>query len=148
MKRNIQIWSLFFVFFFESEIMEKGSIIILKEFDRFSSSITCYNRENFHNIRDRKFWRNIGVTLFFTLCFVMLVLILVAAIWYCFDCHWDIQESSMAVPIAISIVQMIFMYLAIISNNRTISEMIFDVQKIVERRKLFGIFSIFMDISS
>lgn len=54
----------------------------------------------------------------------------------------------MAVPIAISIVQMIFMYLAIISNNRTISEMIFDVQKIVEKRKLFGIFSIFMDISS
>lgn len=69
----------------------------------------------------------------------MHVLILVAGIWHCIDCKFDIKQSSMAAPIGISIVQMILMYISIISKNQAVFEVILDVRKIVERRKLFWI---------
>lgn len=115
----------------------KEIVIVLKEFRRLSWIITVYNREKFRNTNGSEFWRNIGAAFFLTLCLVMLFLVLVTGVWYCFDCEFDIKESSMAAPIAISVVQMLAMYAAVAINNRTISRMILDLQKIIERRKLF-----------
>lgn len=113
----------------------KEIVIVSKEFRRLSWIITVYNREKFQNTNRSELLRNIGAAFFLTLCLVMLFLVLVTGVWYCFDCEFDIKESSMAAPIAISVVQMLAMYTALTVNNRTISRMILDLQKIIEKRK-------------
>lgn len=113
----------------------KEKAIVLKEYRRLLWIITFYNRENFCSTSRSKFWRNIGATCLFTLSFVMLALVLVGGIWYCYDRKFDVKESATAAPIAASIAQIFFMYPALAFNNRIVSKMINDLQVAIENRK-------------
>lgn len=109
-------------------------IIILKEFRRLLWVITFYNRENFYGTNRGKFWRNIAATFLFTFCFVMLVLVLLGGILYCYDRKFDVKESATAAPIAISIAQIVLMYPSLAFNNRKVSKMIKNLQAAVDKR--------------
>lgn len=116
--------------------MEKAKIIVvLTELRRISWAIALYNRENFQ-LRDRsKFCRNIGAMIFYTFCFIMLGLVLVSGVWYCFDCNFDIKQSSLAIPISICVTQWMGMYISLAMNNRKIIQLIHHLQKAVQKRK-------------
>lgn len=112
-------------------------IVILNELRRKSWIITMYNRENFQVTSRHKLLRNIVTVFIFTGSLIMFGLVLVTSVWFCFECNFNIKETSLAIPISICVVQMVGMYISLAINNRKITQLIDHLQKIIEKRELF-----------
>lgn len=112
-------------------------IVVLNELRHISWIITMYNRENFQLSERNKFYRNIGTVLIYTFCLIMYCLVFVTSVWYCFDCSFDVEKSSLAIPICISVVQMNGMYISLALNNRKITQLIHYIQTIIEKSEHF-----------
>lgn len=111
-------------------------IVVLNELRHISWIITMYNQDNFELPDGYKFLRNIGTVLIYTFCLIMYGLVFVTSVWYCFDCNFDMEESSLAIPISVSVVQMLGMYISLAINNRKITELIHYLQTIIEKSEI------------
>lgn len=124
----------------------KNKIIVLRELRRILWIITSYNHENFQVSNRKTLCRNVAVMVTYSFCLVMFALLLVSGAWSCVDCDFDIKQSSLPVSVAVSIVQMIGMYISFAVNNRKISQMIDDLQEIIDKRENFSILKMYLHL--
>lgn len=119
---------------------KKKDFIVLEEYNRISWVLRIYNRENYHGLSPSELCRCITETSLFSLGLVAFGLQLVSGILYCFDSGFDVGKSSMAVSLVISVAQIIIMYQALATKNRKITQMIDDMQMVINRREDFILF--------
>lgn len=126
--------------------MENKDFVAFREFNRISWFFRAYNCENFHVRNRHKLLHHIGEVSFFSFAIVMFGLEILSGVLYCFDYDFDIKKSSMALPVVISLVQVVFMYTSLAANNRKMTQMIDNVQMIIRKREIFIDFLDFLSV--
>lgn len=110
-------------------------IIVLGAFDAFLRILKAYNSENFERSGRRLCVRNLcfaaGVTIFVALIPIVCAL----GIWHMIDNGGAMEVVVVALPTIISLIQLIITIVALLAENRLISETIDTIQSIVDRRK-------------
>lgn len=116
---------------------EKKDVIVLTEYRRISWVLRIYNREDYHGLNPSELRRHIVETSLFSLALATFALDLLSGILYCFDTKFDVAKSSMAATFVISIAQIFIIYRALVMNNRKITQMIDNIQMVINRREDF-----------
>lgn len=113
----------------------KKNIQVLAEFRRLFRSFTLFNAENFHATNRKKLLLNILAAFTFLISLVSLGVVIITAIWYCFDCNFNMVQASIAIAVSLGVIQMTLSYISFAMNNRIILKTIDHMQAIVESRE-------------
>lgn len=112
---------------------------IFDQFHRFARILSLYNRERYQ-LTDRKaWWRQILFALIFSILIIFAVLLLVTAIWHCFDCDFSIMGTAFALPVSFVILQLFSVCISMVKDNREIAIIVNKLQKIIEKREDFAV---------
>lgn len=112
---------------------------IFDKFHRFSRILSLYNRERYQ-LNDRKaWWRQILFAVIFSILIIFVALLLVTAIWHCFDCDFSIMGTAFAVPVSFVILQLFTVCISMIKNNRKLARIVNHLELIVQKREIFFI---------
>lgn len=113
----------------------KKNIQVLKEFRKLSRILTFYSRENFQTA-DRKVWlQNFLIALIFSYFLLSFGMLLLIAIWFCFDCDFEISQIAFPISMSFYSLQVLLMYISMASNNRQIIQTMDHFQEVIEKRE-------------
>lgn len=111
---------------------------IFDKFRRFSRILSLYNREQYQLIDRKAWWQQIVFALIFTILLIFVGLLLVTAIWHCFDCNFSIMGTAFAIPVSFVILQLSSVCISMFKDNRKIGKIVNHLQKIIEKRENFA----------
>lgn len=116
--------------------MEKRKkVVVLGAFQKYLRLLKVYNSENFKKTDENQFVRNVCIAVGATIVIGLIPIVVYLGIWYIFDSGATLRIIVIAMPVIISIVQLLISLIALISENRGISEMIERIQTITNERK-------------
>lgn len=110
-------------------------IHVLAKFRPFLRLIEAFNSET---LRHRSWYLDLlGIcyVLCATIMLFIIPLIVILIVWYLIESGGEMRISVALIPIAISVVQFYLTFVALIVNNRIMSEAIDQIQEAVSRRK-------------
>lgn len=122
------------------------NIQVLNEFRDFSQILSLYNRERFQNTNQEKLQLNILLAVIFLIFLLSLGMLLVIAIWFCFDCNFEISQIGFPLSMCFYILQLLLMYISMASNNRKISDTVNHLQRVIDDRE-YSLINYFEKIS-
>lgn len=112
----------------------KNNIEVLKEFRKLSRILTFYNRENFQ-ITDPKWLQNFLIALIFSYFLLSFGMLLLIAIWFCFDCNFEISQIAFPISMSFYSLQVPLIYFSMASNNRKIIQTMDHIQEVIDKRE-------------
>lgn len=116
--------------------MEKRKkVVVLGAFQKYLRLLKVYNSENFKKTDENQFVRNVCIAVGATIVIGLIPIVVYLGIWYIFDNGATLQIIVIAMPIIISILQLIIALFAMISENRVISETIERIKNVTTKRK-------------
>ena len=120
-------------------------IRVLKEFRPYLRLFKAYNCDNFR-YREGRFIRR-GVFDAFCTSFIITLLSshIIFDIWYIVDHHTELKIVATLFPLSMTSLQKILSLIAMLVKNGTITELMDQLQRVVDHRKLF-IFSFFCPV--
>lgn len=117
-------------------------IRVLKEFRPYIRLFEAYNCDHFLH----REWRSIRRGVFNAFCTSFMITAMSSHlsfdVWYFVDHRDDLKKVATLFPLSMSSLQMFLSFIAMLVKNGTITEMMDQLQLVVDQRKLF-IFSFF-----
>lgn len=110
-------------------------IHVFNEFQPYIRLLTAYNRENlhFHN------WHSSISSVFNVFCTTMVLLLMplleIMLIWLLIDNGADLKVIVAALPIVFGVLQLELTFIALIINNRIITQTIRQIQMVIDQSK-------------
>lgn len=108
------------------------NIQVLNEFRDFSQILSLFNREQFQAANQEKLQHNILFALIFLLFLLSFGVLLVIAIWFCFDCNFEISQIAFPLSMCFYVLQLLLMCISMALNNRKISKTVDHLQRVIE----------------
>lgn len=108
---------------------------IFRSFRHFYQLLIIYNPSQFYG-RNQRIIRNIFQTVGITSFHLTLLTTFSGGIWFFFCSNGSWEETMPTIPISISAIRTIFMYIAMVLQNQRVGKAIENLQQIVNCRKL------------
>lgn len=117
-------------------------IHVLNDVKLYLSLLQAYNAENFHYRSPRHMLTSILHAFYATLMILLLFVLIVLCTWYMVERGANLIKIIVSLPMLLGILQMLITFIALLTNNRIVTETINRVQNSVDQRKLvsFGKF--------
>lgn len=116
-------------------MLNSGRILVLSAFSPYLHLLKAFNADNFH----QKDWRSILHSIFdaFTLAMIIFLIPFYCGLdfWNLIDSGADMKKIVVALPLIISGLQFVVIYIALVLANHTISETVSRLQEAIDRRK-------------
>lgn len=113
-----------------------SKILILKACKPYVCILKAYNPGNF--CRENN-WRDIQCCVFYALLATILIppmpMLIILGIWHLIETAADLKQVSAILPLVLTLAQVEITFIAMIINNRTLSEAIDQAQKVINQRK-------------
>lgn len=110
---------------------------VLSEFRPFLRFLEAYNS----NISPKNDWRHILHSVIYTFLTTVISLLIVVyfvlTVWYLIETNANLKMFAVAVPMMATFVQIELTFIAMIIKNRTITDTINQLQRVIDQRKLF-----------
>lgn len=112
------------------------TIHVLNAFRPYLRLLTAYKRANINDSNWRCFSRSFYNVFHTTLMIVVVPLPILLSIWYLMENDSDLMKLVTAVPLLVSMLQMVITFIAMIAKNHIIIEVIDRLQLAVNQRKI------------
>lgn len=118
-------------------INSNSEIQVMKAFRPYLRFIRTFQGENFRNKDGGTLIGNISYAALVTysMYFTFPIMILLG-VWHCVELGFDLSQIASTAPITIHTAQYLLVYISFSLKNGVINDVIYDIQRIVSRRKI------------
>lgn len=110
-------------------------ICVLNAFRPYHRLLKAINKENFHRIHWVQNIHSIFIAASTVLSAILPFIFVALGLWYLIENEADLNNTVVSLPILISLMQMDVAIIAMITNNRIISDTIEQIQKVTNQRR-------------
>lgn len=113
-------------------------IHVLSDFGPYLRILKAYNRDNFRNHDWRHIFRSVFDALCASLIIICIPVVAILYTWYLIENGIEVKHLVAALPMSLSVIQMLVTFLALLHKNHRISETLQQLRILVDQRRFFS----------
>lgn len=115
---------------------------VLNGFRVYLRFLNSFNRDNFRQNDRHDYLRSVVLALTTLMMFIIFPIHITFDIWGMFDNRANVKKAITVFPLIVSTLQLYLSSLVMLAKNRVITEIIQQIQSIIDQRRCYGISAI------